>query len=44
MGGGDEVDSIDVDVESKIMPGHHGSGLEFWKEVFVRNRSSTYYE
>ena len=40
MGGGDEVDSVDVDVESKIMAGHPGSGLEFWKEVFVRNRRS----
>ena len=28
-------------VDSKIMPALPVSGLEFWKEVFVRNCSST---
>ena len=38
MGGGDEVDSVDVDLDPKIMPALPASGLEFWKEVFVGNR------
>ena len=41
MGGGDEVNSVDGDVDSKIMLVLPVSGLEFWKVVFVRICSTT---